>query len=168
MDTTDDTYMGGVKLVQDKIGMKKATEFFCIPWQGFFFAFGSIQHMGAGNKSLSIDESTYLRIKLITAAGPVELPEPVEVLILEEDNDELLVGQDVLLALGIDVDRQLEQLSRQEENEDEEDIELLKQSYAKSQEDFARVNMELNKMKSIIKLALPNLTDTEDAQIILD
>lgn len=43
----------------------------------------------------------------------------------------------------------------------EEDIELLKQ-------DYARVNMELNKMKSIIKLAIPNLVDTEDAQIILD
>ena len=73
---------------------------------------GSIQHVGAGNKSLQITESTYLRMKLKTAAGPVELPEPVEVLVLDDDQDELLVGQDVLLALGIDVDRQLEQLSK--------------------------------------------------------
>lgn len=53
-------------------------------------------------------------------------------------------------------------------NKHEEDIESLKQSFAKSQEDYARVNMELNKMKSLINLAIPSLLNVEEAQIILD
>ena len=84
---------------------------------------GETVHLAAGNQPLRINEATYLRIKLKTAAGPVELPEPVEVLILEEDQDELLIGQDVLLALGIDVDRQLEQLSRPDEDDGDDPFE---------------------------------------------
>ena len=50
----------------------------------------------------------------------------------------------------------------------EEDIELLKQNYLKMQEEYARVSMELNKMKSIIKLTTSNLLDVEEPQIILE
>lgn len=42
----------------------------------------------------------------------------------------------------------------------EEDIAQLKENYAKS-------NMEINKLKSLLKLALPNLMDVDDAQIEL-
>lgn len=42
----------------------------------------------------------------------------------------------------------------------EEDITKLK-------EDFARTTIEMNKLKSILKIAMPNLMDLEEAQIIL-
>jgi len=41
----------------------------------------------------------------------VEPAEPVTCLIVEEDEDEFIVGNDVLLSLGIDVSRQLKQLA---------------------------------------------------------
>ncbi|OWY96366.1 hypothetical protein PHMEG_00033381 [Phytophthora megakarya] len=49
---------------------------------------------------------------LCTAAGVVENENPVECLTINDDDDEFILGTDVLKALGIDVDRQLEQLSR--------------------------------------------------------
>ncbi|OWY96735.1 hypothetical protein PHMEG_00032925 [Phytophthora megakarya] len=57
-----------------------------------------------------------LKLQLCTAAGVVEIENlienPVECLIINDDDDEFILGTDVLKALGIDVDRQLEQLSR--------------------------------------------------------
>eukprot|EP00644_Phytophthora_capsici_P016535 jgi/Phyca11/123947/e_gw1.52.378.1 len=52
-----------------------------------------------------------LHVLINTAAGPVEPMEPVECLIVDSIDDEFIVGRDLLLSLGIDVDRQLEQLA---------------------------------------------------------
>eukprot|EP00644_Phytophthora_capsici_P004867 jgi/Phyca11/97306/e_gw1.1.516.1 len=51
-----------------------------------------------------------LHVMIHTAAGPVQLADAILCMIDTED-DEFIVGHDVLGALGIDVDRQLEQLA---------------------------------------------------------
>lgn len=53
-----------------------------------------------------------LHLRLHTAAGPVELEELVPCLIVDTEDDEFIVGRDVLTSLGIDVDRQLEMLAK--------------------------------------------------------
>jgi hypothetical protein len=52
-----------------------------------------------------------------TAAGPVQPAEAVPCLIVDEDDDEFIIGRDLLATLGIDVDRQLEQLASHREDE---------------------------------------------------
>ncbi|GMF36205.1 unnamed protein product [Phytophthora fragariaefolia] len=52
-----------------------------------------------------------LHILIHTAAGPVEPTNSVKVLFVDADDDEFIVGNDSLATLGIDVDRQLEQLA---------------------------------------------------------
>ncbi|KAE8955495.1 hypothetical protein PR001_g32080, partial [Phytophthora rubi] len=52
-----------------------------------------------------------------TAAGPVEPMGLVDVLIMDVDDDEFIVGNDLLTSLGIDVGRQLEQLADRGDDE---------------------------------------------------
>ncbi|OWZ11445.1 hypothetical protein PHMEG_00015531 [Phytophthora megakarya] len=51
------------------------------------------------------------QVQIHTAAGPVEPMELVDVLVVDVDDGELLVGNNLLTTLGIDVDRRLEQLA---------------------------------------------------------
>ncbi|GMF27141.1 unnamed protein product [Phytophthora fragariaefolia] len=50
-------------------------------------------------------------------AGPVEPVNAVDVLIADAEDDEFIVGNDLLTSLGIDVDRQLEMLACRDEDE---------------------------------------------------
>ncbi|POM60306.1 hypothetical protein PHPALM_30853 [Phytophthora palmivora] len=52
-----------------------------------------------------------LQVLIHTVVGPVEPMGLVDVLIVNADDDEFIVGNDLLVTLGIDVDRQLEQLA---------------------------------------------------------
>ena len=65
----------------------------------------------------------YVRVKILihTAAGPVSPSQPFDCLLLSVDEDEFILGQDILTGLGIDVNRQLEQLAGSP-TEDDDDI----------------------------------------------
>ena len=66
----------------------------------------------ADGKKTKISQTALVHLSLRTAAGRVNLTEPVECFVLDSDDDEFLLGNDVLKdALGIDLDRQLELLS---------------------------------------------------------
>eukprot|EP00644_Phytophthora_capsici_P009201 jgi/Phyca11/102337/e_gw1.6.1117.1 len=52
-----------------------------------------------------------LHVMIHTAAGLVQLAEAMPCLIIDTEDDDFIVGRDVLGALRIDVDRQLEQLA---------------------------------------------------------
>ncbi|POM80529.1 LOW QUALITY PROTEIN: Hypothetical protein PHPALM_1626 [Phytophthora palmivora] len=52
-----------------------------------------------------------LHVLIHTAAGPVQIAEAVPCLITDTDDDEFIIGRDLLGALGIDVERQLELLA---------------------------------------------------------
>ncbi|OWZ01937.1 hypothetical protein PHMEG_00026596, partial [Phytophthora megakarya] len=65
-----------------------------------------------------------LTLQINTAAGPVRLATPAPCLIIEEDEDEFSIGKDVLEMLGIDVDRQLEQLVVNEDAVDENPVDF--------------------------------------------
>eukprot|EP00644_Phytophthora_capsici_P017876 jgi/Phyca11/126315/e_gw1.62.250.1 len=58
-----------------------------------------------------------LQVRIHTAVGPVEPMNRVDVLIVDCDDDEFIVGNDLLTLLGIDVDRQLEQLASRGDDE---------------------------------------------------
>jgi hypothetical protein len=78
----------------------------------------------AGGKTLEITKTAYLKLSLATAAGPVNIVEPVECLVLDTEDEEFLLGKDVLAALGIDIERQLELLAapgRDEDGDEKED-----------------------------------------------
>ncbi|KAE8893653.1 hypothetical protein PF010_g1720 [Phytophthora fragariae] len=64
--------------------------------------------------------SVYLRVLLNTAAGPVAIHEPVECLVINDDEPEFIMGQDLLKTLGIDIDRQLKQLVERDHDEEED------------------------------------------------
>ncbi|OWZ03681.1 LOW QUALITY PROTEIN: hypothetical protein PHMEG_00024543 [Phytophthora megakarya] len=64
----------------------------------------------AGGHSLHLKYSVEVNLKIHTAAGPVCLTTPVKCLVIEEEESEFIIGKDVLGTLGIDVERQLEQL----------------------------------------------------------
>lgn len=57
-----------------------------------------------------------LHVLIRTAAGPVQHADAVPCLIADTDDDEFIIGRDLLGALGIDVDRQLEQLAAHTED----------------------------------------------------
>ncbi|OWZ13400.1 hypothetical protein PHMEG_00013278 [Phytophthora megakarya] len=73
-----------------------------------------------GGHDVEAREAVRLQIRLHTAAGPVEPADLVTCLIIEEDEDEFIVGNDVLLSLGIDVSRQLEQLAGNSQEQDDD------------------------------------------------
>jgi len=76
----------------------------------------------AGGHDMIASEEVELRLQLHTAAGPVVIEKPVSCLVLDMDNDEFILGKDVLAELGIDVDRQLEQLVVNEDTIDDDPI----------------------------------------------
>ncbi|POM66820.1 Hypothetical protein PHPALM_17266 [Phytophthora palmivora] len=73
-----------------------------------------------GKHELTADRSVHMHILLHTAAGPVRPVKSFEVLVIEEDEDEFLLGEDILDDSGISIDRQLEQLARQSKTEDDD------------------------------------------------
>ncbi|GMF40278.1 unnamed protein product [Phytophthora fragariaefolia] len=58
-----------------------------------------------GSTRVTANLKTNLHILIHTAAGPVEPMTAVEVIIVDADDDEFIVGDDLLTTLGIDVDR---------------------------------------------------------------
>ncbi|KAE9000093.1 hypothetical protein PR002_g18276 [Phytophthora rubi] len=67
---------------------------------------------------------TKLKLSLMTAAGPVNILKPVPCLILDNEDDEFLLGDDVLKALGIDIERQLELLATPSGDDGDDDEEV--------------------------------------------
>ncbi|KAE8903253.1 hypothetical protein PF003_g12777 [Phytophthora fragariae] len=76
-----------------------------------------VMNQAFGSNWISANKKTKLHLLIHTAAGPVEPVNAVEVLVVEADDDELIVGNDLLNALGIDVDRQLEMLADRGDDE---------------------------------------------------
>ncbi|KAE9000966.1 hypothetical protein PR001_g18645 [Phytophthora rubi] len=64
-----------------------------------------------GSAWVTAEWKAQLQVLIHTAVGPVEPMGLVDVLIVDVDDDEFIVGNDLLVTLGIDVDRQLEQLA---------------------------------------------------------
>eukprot|EP00644_Phytophthora_capsici_P008313 jgi/Phyca11/114391/e_gw1.26.505.1 len=68
-------------------------------------------------------ESGLLQMMMHTAAGSVRPVKPFEVLVIEEDKNEFIVGEDILGDLGISIDRQLEALAMQTSTDNGDRIE---------------------------------------------
>ncbi|KAG2803199.1 hypothetical protein PC110_g16438 [Phytophthora cactorum] len=80
--------------------------------------------MMANGTSVCVNWAVKLSVRLQTIAGNVHVAEPVECLIIPGDSGEFLLGNDMLLKLGIDVERQLDILAvplAADKNEDEFD-----------------------------------------------
>ncbi|GMF44944.1 unnamed protein product [Phytophthora fragariaefolia] len=72
---------------------------------------------------ITCTDAVYLRLLILlihTAAGPAALHKPVEFLVIDGDEPEFILGHDILEQLGIDIDRQLEQLARYVDDEDDD------------------------------------------------
>ncbi|KAE8952644.1 hypothetical protein PR001_g33203, partial [Phytophthora rubi] len=65
-----------------------------------------------GSTWVTAEWKVKLHVLIHTAAGPVEPMDAVDVLIADVDDDEFIVGNDLLTTLGINVDQPLEQLAR--------------------------------------------------------
>lgn len=76
-----------------------------------------VKNQAFGSNWITADRKAKLHLLIHTAAGPVEPVSAVDVLIVDVDDDEFIVGNDLLTALGIDVDRQLEMLAYRGEDE---------------------------------------------------
>ncbi|ETI41192.1 hypothetical protein F443_13552, partial [Phytophthora nicotianae P1569] len=83
-----------------------------------------VVNVAVGKWEITCTTSVHLRVLLNTAAGPVALHKPVECLVIEDDEPEFILGQDLLKALGIDIDRQLEQLVIRDTDEEEDLVDL--------------------------------------------
>ncbi|GMF39814.1 unnamed protein product [Phytophthora fragariaefolia] len=70
-----------------------------------------VRNQAYGSIWVTADKKVKLHLLIHTAAGPVEPVSVVDVLIADVDYNEFIVGNDLLLSLGIDVDRQLEMLA---------------------------------------------------------
>ncbi|KAE9182179.1 hypothetical protein PF002_g27061 [Phytophthora fragariae] len=75
-----------------------------------------------GKHEILAQRSVLLQIMLHTAAGPVRPVKPYEVLVIDEDEDEFILGEDILDDLGICVERQLEQLVERTSADDDDPI----------------------------------------------
>ncbi|ETI32724.1 hypothetical protein F443_20519 [Phytophthora nicotianae P1569] len=64
----------------------------------------------ADGTSVCVDWTVKFNVRLRTIAGNVHVAEPVECLIIPGSSGEFLLGNDLLIKLGIDVERQLELL----------------------------------------------------------
>lgn len=73
--------------------------------------FGGYDLISSGQVNLSV--------KLHTAAGPMNMVEPVKCLVINEEDDEFILGKDFVAELGIDVDRQLKQLAENKDTVDD-------------------------------------------------
>ncbi|OWY98480.1 hypothetical protein PHMEG_00030748 [Phytophthora megakarya] len=78
----------------------------------------------AGGHSLHARNCVEVDLKIHTAAGPVCFTTPVRCLVIEEEEKEFIIGKDVLETLGIDVDRQLEQLAVNSDAVDDDPFEF--------------------------------------------
>ncbi|ETP51551.1 hypothetical protein F442_03335, partial [Phytophthora nicotianae P10297] len=76
----------------------------------------------AGGHIIQAHDSVDVKLRINTAAGPVCLTKPVRCLVIDEDEEELILGKDILTTLGIDVDRQLEQLVESDITGDEDPV----------------------------------------------
>ncbi|OWZ00784.1 hypothetical protein PHMEG_00027953 [Phytophthora megakarya] len=70
-----------------------------------------VQSLTFGGHLVVANQKTSLHVRIHTAAGAVEPAEPVKCLIVEANDNEFMIGKDLLGILGIDVDRQLELLA---------------------------------------------------------
>ena len=82
----------------------------------------------ATEEKIETDEFVLIRISLHTAAGRVNIEEPVRCMILKEGGDEIILGDEFLQSIGINIRRQLEQLSSNIEME-ENDPEIRKENF---------------------------------------
>ncbi|KAE9207369.1 hypothetical protein PF005_g12643 [Phytophthora fragariae] len=73
-----------------------------------------------GGAVLTATHGVDVYLCLNTAAGPVRCQDPKRCLVAESDDEELIVGRVLLAELGIDVDRELEQLAARNLNDDDE------------------------------------------------
>uniref|UniRef100_H3H5Q5 Reverse transcriptase domain-containing protein n=1 Tax=Phytophthora ramorum TaxID=164328 RepID=H3H5Q5_PHYRM len=73
-----------------------------------------------GGAVLTATQGVDVYLCLNTAAGPVRCQDPKRCLIVKSDDDELIVGRVLLAELGIDVDRELEQLAVRNLRDDDE------------------------------------------------
>ncbi|POM62525.1 hypothetical protein PHPALM_28315 [Phytophthora palmivora] len=103
---------------------------------------------------ITCTDAVHLRVLLNTAAGPVALHKPVECLIIDEDGPEFILGQDVLKQLSIDIDRQLEQLAKRvdDEEDDLDDLDVEMPGAAPASRDKA-LHCAVEKM---VQIALSN------------
>ncbi|ETO86269.1 hypothetical protein F444_00183, partial [Phytophthora nicotianae P1976] len=90
-------------------GQQGSQSWFETPWRIVCIAYGS--HVVVANTKAMV------RLMIHTAAGVVEIAEPVPCLIVDTQDEELIVGRDVLSILGIDVERQLEQLANRQQDD---------------------------------------------------
>ncbi|KAE9069219.1 hypothetical protein PF005_g26134 [Phytophthora fragariae] len=70
---------------------------------------------------LEVTRAVNVHITLRAAAGPVSIGSPVKCLIVPGDLEESLLGKEMLVSIGIDVDRELEMLAFQGQQEDSEE-----------------------------------------------
>jgi hypothetical protein len=80
-----------------------------------------IRNITIGSHVIEAHEAAHIRVRINTAAGTVEIVDPVECLVIDGHEDEFIVGSDLLRSLGIDVDRQLEKLAERAEGSDDDD-----------------------------------------------
>lgn len=66
----------------------------------------------ADGHQLQATDKINVKIMIHTAAGPVEPVQKFDCLILDVDESEFILGNDILKAIGIDVDKQLEQVAK--------------------------------------------------------
>ncbi|KAL3674053.1 hypothetical protein V7S43_000005 [Phytophthora oleae] len=71
----------------------------------------SVRSLAYGSRPVLATKQALLHVLIHTVAGPVQPAEAVSYLIVDEDDDEFIIGRHLLAVLGIDVDRQLEQLA---------------------------------------------------------
>lgn len=64
-----------------------------------------IRNQTYGSTWVVAESKARLRLLIHTAAGPVELMDAVDILIVEANDDEFIVGNDLLVMLGINVDQ---------------------------------------------------------------
>ncbi|KAE9162544.1 hypothetical protein PF005_g30807 [Phytophthora fragariae] len=77
-----------------------------------------VQCLTFGSHPVVAKTQALLHVLIHTAAGPVEPAEAVPCLVVDMDDDEFIIGRDLLATLGIDVDRQLEQLATHRDDVD--------------------------------------------------
>ncbi|KAK1943651.1 hypothetical protein P3T76_005047 [Phytophthora citrophthora] len=65
----------------------------------------------ADGTSIFVDWTVKLKVRMRTIAGIVQIAEPVECLIIPGGSGEFLLGNDLLLRLEIDVERQVDLLA---------------------------------------------------------
>ncbi|GMF38610.1 unnamed protein product [Phytophthora fragariaefolia] len=77
----------------------------------------SIVNQTFGSLTVTARQKAKLHVRIHTAVGPVELTNAVDVLIMDVDDNEFIIGNNLLTSLGIDVGRQLEQLATRSDDE---------------------------------------------------